>query len=221
MAVGYHLDELVNDITGITPASFEPTIDYIVTKIPRFTFEKFSGSDAVLSTSMKSVGEAMAVGRSFEESLQKALRSLEIGLTGLNPVALPVADTTSGMDQTRGWLGELVPNRVLRIAAALRNGISVEDVHAVTGWDRWFLERIQAIIDAENQVVAEGLSDDATVLRLLKSMGFSDARLAELAQLDAINVRSLRHKAGVVPVFKRIDTCAAEFSSETAYMYST
>ncbi len=221
LAVGYRLDELVNDITGVTPASFEPTIDYIVTKIPRFTFEKFSGAGAVLSTSMKSVGEAMAVGRSFEESLQKALRSMEIGLTGLNPMAPPVADATSGVDQLRGWLGELVPNRVLRIATALRNGISVEDVHAVTGWDCWFLERIQAIIDAENQVVAGELPDDANVLRFLKSMGFSDARLAELAELDATEVRARRHKAGVLPVYKRIDTCAAEFSSETAYMYST
>ena len=221
LAVGYRLDELVNDITGVTPASFEPTIDYVVTKIPRFTFEKFSGADAILSTSMKSVGEAMAVGRSFEESLQKALRSMEIGLTGLNPVAPPVADATSGLDQLRGWLGELVPNRVLRIASALRHGISIDEVHAVTGWDRWFLERIQAIIDAENKVAADGLPDDATVLRFLKSMGFSDARLAELAQLDTTEVRSRRSKAGVLPVYKRIDTCAAEFSSETAYMYST
>ena len=221
LAVGYRLDELVNDITGVTPASFEPTIDYVVTKIPRFTFEKFSGADAILSTSMKSVGEAMAVGRSFEESLQKALRSMEIGLTGLNPVTPPVADATSGVDQLRGWLGELVPNRVLRIASALRHGLSIDEVHAVTGWDRWFLERIQAIIDAENKVAADGLPDDATVLRFLKSMGFSDARLAELAQLDAKDVRSRRSKAGVLPVYKRIDTCAAEFSSETAYMYST
>ena len=221
LAVGYRLDELVNDITGVTPASFEPTIDYVVTKIPRFTFEKFSGADAILSTSMKSVGEAMAVGRSFEESLQKALRSMEIGLTGLNPVTPPVADATSGVDQLRGWLGELVPNRVLRIASALRHGLSIDEVHAVTGWDRWFLERIQAIIDAENKVAADGLPDDATVLRFLKSMGFSDARLAELAQLDAKDVRSRRSKAGVLPVYKRIDTCAAEFISETAYMYST
>ena len=221
LAVGYRLDELVNDITGVTPASFEPTIDYVVTKIPRFTFEKFSGADAILSTSMKSVGEAMAVGRSFEESLQKALRSMEIGLTGLNPVTPPVADATSGVDQLRGWLGELVPNRVLRITSALRHGLSIDEVHAVTGWDRWFLERIQAIIDAENKVAADGLPDDATVLRFLKSMGFSDARLAELAQLDAKDVRSRRSKAGVLPVYKRIDTCAAEFSSETAYMYST
>jgi carbamoyl-phosphate synthase large subunit len=221
LAVGYRLDELVNDITGVTPASFEPTIDYVVTKIPRFTFEKFSGADAILSTSMKSVGEAMAIGRSFEESLQKALRSTEIGLNGLNPVAPPFADPTSGVDQFRGWLGELVPNRILRVASALRHGISIEEIHAVTGWDPWFLERIQAIIDAESKVTTHGLPDDPSVLRFLKSMGFSDARLAELTQLDAKEVRSRRIKAGVFPVFKRIDTCAAEFNSETAYMYST
>ncbi len=221
LAVGYRLDELMNDITGVTPASFEPTIDYVVTKIPRFTFEKFSGADAILSTSMKSVGEAMAVGRSFEESLQKALRSMEIGLTGLNPVTPPVADATSGEDQLRGWLGELVPNRVLRIATALRSGLSIDEVHAVTGWDHWFLERIQAIIDVENKLEADGLPDDETVLRFVKSMGFSDARLAELTQLEAADVRQRRTAAGVVPVYKRIDTCAAEFASDTAYMYST
>ena len=221
LAVGYRLDELMNDITGVTPASFEPTIDYVVTKIPRFTFEKFSGADAILSTSMKSVGEAMAVGRSFEESLQKALRSMEIGLTGLNPVTPPVADATSGEDQLRGWLGELVPNRVLRIATALRSGLSIDEMHAVTGWDHWFLERIQAILDVENKLVADGLPDDETVLRFVKSMGFSDARLAELTQLEAADVRQRRTAAGVVPVYKRIDTCAAEFASDTAYMYST
>ena len=221
LAVGYRLDELMNDITGVTPASFEPTIDYVVTKIPRFTFEKFSGADAILSTSMKSVGEAMAVGRSFEESLQKALRSMEIGLTGLNPVTPPVADATSGEDQLRGWLGELVPNRVLRIATALRSGLSIDEVHAVTGWDHWFLDRIQAILDVENKLVADGLPDDETVLRFVKSMGFSDARLAELTQLEAADVRQRRTAAGVVPVYKRIDTCAAEFASDTAYMYST
>ena len=221
LAVGYRLDELINDITGVTPASFEPTIDYVVTKIPRFTFEKFSGADAVLSTSMKSVGEAMAVGRSFEESLQKALRSMEIGLSGLNSVPTPVSDATSGEDQTRGWLGKLVPNRVLRIATALRGGMTISDVQAVTGWDSWFLERIQCIIDAENMVAKDGLPDDACALRYLKSMGFSDARLAELAQLEDTDVRARRMAAGVLPVYKRIDTCAAEFASDTAYMYST
>ena len=221
LAVGYRLDELMNDITGVTPASFEPTIDYVVTKIPRFTFEKFSGADAILSTSMKSVGEAMAVGRSFEESLQKALRSMETGLTGLNPVTPPLADATSGEDQLRGWLGELVPNRVLRIATALRSGLSIDEVHAVTGWDHWFLERIQAILDVENKLAADGLPDDETLLRFVKSMGFSDARLAELTQMEAADVRHRRTAAGVVPVYKRIDTCAAEFASDTAYMYST
>ena len=221
LAVGYRLDELMNDITGVTPASFEPTIDYVVTKIPRFTFEKFFGADAILSTSMKSVGEAMAVGRSFEESLQKALRSMETGLTGLNPVTPPVADATSGEDQLRGWLGELVPNRVLRIATALRSGMSIDEVHAVTGWDHWFLERIQAILDVENKLAADGLPDDETLLRFVKSLGFSDARLAELTQMEATDVRHRRIAAGVVPVYKRIDTCAAEFASDTAYMYST
>ena len=221
LAVGYRLDELVNDITNSTPASFEPTIDYVVTKIPRFTFEKFSGADAILSTSMKSVGEAMGVGRSFEESLQKALRSMEIGLTGLNPVDPPIADPMSSVDKLRGWLGELVPNRILRIASALRHGMSIDQVHTITGWDRWFLERIQAIIDAENEIAADGLPDDASILRFLKSMGFSDMRLAELAKLDAKEVQLRRTKSGVLPVYKRIDTCAAEFNSETAYMYST
>ena len=221
LAVGYRLDELMNDITGVTPASFEPTIDYVVTKIPRFTFEKFSGADAILSTSMKSVGEAMAVGRSFEESLQKALRSMEIGLTGLNSVTPPMADAASGEDQLRGWLGELVPNRVLRIATALRSGLSIDELHSVTGWDHWFLERIQTIINVENKLAADGLPDDETLLRFVKSMGFSDARLAELTQLEASDVRHRRAAAGVVPVYKRIDTCAAEFASDTAYMYST
>ena len=151
LAVGYRLDELVNDITGVTPASFEPTIDYVVTKIPRFTFEKFAGAEQNLSTSMKSVGEAMAVGRSFEESLQKALRSMEIGLTGLNNVDMPAPDSALGEDPLRGWLGELVPNRILRIAMALRSGMSIAEVHSATSWDIWFLERIAAIIEAEER----------------------------------------------------------------------
>ncbi|MDC1382487.1 carbamoyl-phosphate synthase large subunit [Candidatus Puniceispirillum sp.] len=221
LAVGYRLDELVNDITGVTPASFEPTIDYVVTKIPRFTFEKFSGAEQTLSTSMKSVGEAMAVGRSFEESLQKALRSMEIGLTGLNPVDMPAPDSALGEDPLRGWLGELVPNRILRIAMALRSGMSIGEVHSATRWDSWFLARIAAIIDAENAVINNGLPDDSFALRHLKSLGFADSRLAELANLDDAEVRTKRIAAGVTPVYKRIDTCAAEFSSDTAYMYST
>jgi carbamoyl-phosphate synthase large subunit len=221
LAVGYRLDELVNDITGVTPASFEPTIDYVVTKIPRFTFEKFAGAEAILSTSMKSVGEAMAVGRSFEESLQKALRSMETGLTGLDPVDMPSPDGTLGEDPLRGWLGELVPNRVLRIAMAIRSGMSLAEINAATGWDVWFLERLASIIEAENAVIAEGLPEDSVSLRHLKSLGFSDARLATLAGRDSTAIRDLRRAVGVTPVFKRIDTCAAEFASDTAYMYST
>ena len=221
LAVGYRLDELINDITGVTPASFEPTIDYVVTKIPRFTFEKFNGADPFLSTSMKSVGEAMAVGRSFEESLQKALRSMETGLTGLNPVEMPSLDSTLGEDPLRGWLGELVPNRILRISMALRSGMSVTELNAATGWDIWFLERIVNILDAESAVIDGGLPDDAIALRHLKSLGFADARLAELANIETPQVLAARRAAGVMPVYKRIDTCAAEFASDTAYMYST
>ena len=221
LAVGYHLDELLNDITGVTPASFEPTIDFVVTKIPRFTFEKFVGAKQTLSTSMKSVGEVMAVGRSFEESFQKALRSMEIGLTGLNPVDMPAPDSTLGEDPLRGWLGELVPNRVLRIAMALRSGMTIKEVHGATSWDMWFLERILAIINAENALIGSRLPTDAISLRHLKSLGFSDNRLAELTNTTPVSVRSTRIAAGVTPVFKRIDTCAAEFASDTAYMYST
>ena len=192
LAVGYRLDELVNDITGVTPASFEPTIDYVVTKIPRFTFEKFSGAEQTLSTSMKSVGEAMAVGRSFEESLQKALRSMEIGLTGLNPVDMPAPDSALGEDPLRGWLGELVPNRILRIAMALRSGMSIDEVQSATSWDSWFLARIAAIIDAENAIINDGLPDDSLALRHLKSLGFADSRLAELANLNDAEVLNKR-----------------------------
>ena len=220
LAVGYTLDELANDITGVTPASFEPTIDYVVTKIPRFTFEKFPGSEAKLSTSMKSVGEAMAVGRSFEESLQKALRSMETGLTGLDEVSMPEQDEALGGDPVRGWLGEFVPFRILRIAQAMRSGMSVDELAAITGWDSWFLSRIEAILDAEAMLAEEGLPTDAATLQSLKSMGFSDARMAKLTGKTRSAVTAARHEAGVHPVFKRIDTCAAEFAAETAYMYS-
>ena len=220
LAVGYTLDEILNDITGKTPACFEPTIDYVVTKVPRFAFEKFRGSPAVLTTAMKSVGEAMAVGRSFEESLQKALRSMETGLTGLDEVPMPEQDETLGGDPVRGWLGEFVPFRILRIAQAMRSGMSVDELATITGWDSWFLSRIEAILDAEAMLAEDGLPTDAATLQSLKSMGFSDARMAKLTGKTRSVVTAERHEAGVHPVFKRIDTCAAEFAAETAYMYS-
>ncbi len=223
LAIGYTLDELDNDITGgATPASFEPTIDYVVTKIPRFTFEKFPGADNKLSTSMKSVGETMAVGRSFQESFQKALRSLETGLTGLNPVAMPeVSDGANEHEVVAGWLGERVPERLLRIAAAFGHGYSVDDIAAATHWDRWFLNQIAELIALEGELKTQGLPEDPAVLLALKSKGFSDARLAEVTGLDAAEIQRRRHAAGIRPVFKRIDTCAAEFASGTAYMYSS
>ena len=221
LAVGYRLDELDNDITGVTPASFEPTIDYIVTKIPRFTFEKFPGAKAELSTSMKSVGEAMAVGRSFTESLQKALRSLETGLNGLSEITPPETD---GGDKTailKGWISGQTPDRILRIAQAMRMGLSVEDIHQTTHWDRWFLTQIAQIIDAEKWVGEHGLPQDAQSMHQLKSLGFSDNRLAQLSSSTQNEVTSHRLNLGITPVYKRIDTCAAEFASETAYLYST
>ncbi|MGC6484657.1 MAG: carbamoyl-phosphate synthase large subunit [Candidatus Puniceispirillales bacterium] len=219
LAVGYTLDELDNDITdGATPASFEPTIDYIVTKIPRFTFEKFPGADPRLSTSMKSVGETMAVGRTFKESLQKALRSLETGLTGLNPVALP-EDRDEAV--IAGWLGEQVPDRIRRIAAAFHAGYSIDQVAAYTAWDKWFLEQIAEIVTIEDLLQHRGLPEAPDSLLLLKSCGFSDLRIAELTGLAEADIAAKRQAAGVHPVYKRIDTCAAEFASETAYMYST
>jgi carbamoyl-phosphate synthase large subunit len=227
LAVGYTLDELENDITGgATPASFEPTIDYVVTKIPRFAFEKFPGADSTLTTAMKSVGEAMAIGRTFEESLQKALRSMETGLTGLDDIALeglgPVFDM-AGDDRNviRAALGRPAPDRLLKVAQALRLGVSVAEVHEMCRIDPWFLERIKAIVDTEARVKAHKLPTSAEQMRWLKSMGFSDTRLAKLAGLDEADVARHRRDLGVIPVYKRIDTCAAEFASPTAYMYST
>jgi carbamoyl-phosphate synthase large subunit len=248
LAVGYTLDEIENDITGATPASFEPTIDYVVTKIPRFAFEKFKGSEAVLSTAMKSVGEVMAIGRTIHESLQKALRGLETGLAGFNYV-----DELKGAPRETliEALGYASPNRLLVAAQALREGLSVADIHAASGFDPWFLDRIAEIVAAEREVIRNGLPQDAEGLRRLKAMGFSDKRLAYLA-LESVCVapgmesavrhgsgiaveaaramagavteaqmRAFRHKLGVRPVFKRIDTCAAEFEARTPYMYST
>jgi carbamoyl-phosphate synthase large subunit len=221
LAVGYTLDELKNDITQVTPASFEPTIDYVVTKIPRFAFEKFPGAEPVLGTAMKSVGEAMAIGRTFEESLQKALRSLETGLTGLNEVKFAGMGEGDDKNAIRAALGKPTPDRILVIAQALRLGVSHEQVHQACAYDPWFLERLQAIIDAEEDVRAKGVPTAKESLRRLKAMGFSDARLAELAKVDEESVRKQRHALGLRPVYKRIDTCAAEFESLTPYMYST
>ncbi len=248
LAVGYTLDEITNDITGATPASFEPTIDYVVTKIPRFAFEKFKGSEPLLHTAMKSVGEVMAIGRNIHESIQKALRGLETGLAGFNYV-----DALKGAprDDLIAELSKATPDRLLVAAQALREGISIDDVHAIAKYDRWFLERIAEIIAEEDNIKANGLPNGPEALRRLKAMGFSDKRLAFLA-LESANlrpgmesairrgsglireavvamagaitedeVRDLRHKLGVRPVFKRIDTCAAEFEAKTPYMYST
>jgi carbamoyl-phosphate synthase large subunit len=220
LAVGYTLDELRNEITGVTPASFEPTIDYIVTKMPRFTFEKFPGADPMLTTSMKSVGEVMAIGRTFAESAQKALRSLETGLTGFNEVEIPGA-LAGDNNAIRAELAKPRPDRLMVIAQAYRHGLSTAEIHAACKYDPWFLEEIRAIVAAEATIIASGLPADAAGLLRLKSMGFSDARLAELAHADEDDVARARRALGVRPVYKRIDTCAAEFPSLTPYMYST
>jgi len=218
LAVGYTLDELANDITRTTPASFEPTIDYVVIKIPRFTFEKFPGTPALLTTSMKSVGEAMAIGRSFAETLQKGLRSMETGYDGLDPVEVP---GDGGHDAFRAALSTPRPDRLLMAAQALRAGLSVEDIHDACKFDPWFLRQLQRIVQAEREVAAAGLPDDANAMRRLKAMGFSDIRLAKLAGGTPEAVAAARARLGVHPVYKRIDTCAAEFASATPYMYST
>ncbi len=221
LAVGYTLDELKNDITGVTPASFEPTIDYVVTKMPRFTFEKFAGTPALLTTSMKSVGEAMAIGRTFGESLQKALRSLETGLTGLNEIDIPGADGGANRDAIRAALTKPTPDRILVIAQAFRYGLSVDEVHAACRYDKWFLARVAELVEAEAEIRAAGPPNDAHRWTRLKKQGFSDARLAELVGLGEAEVSAARRAACVLPVYKRIDTCAAEFASLTPYMYST
>ena len=218
LAVGYTLDELANDITRTTPASFEPTIDYVVVKIPRFTFEKFPGTPAMLTTSMKSVGEAMAIGRSFAEALQKGLRSMETGWSGLDPVEPP---GDGGADAFRAALSQPKPDRLLMAAQALRAGLSVEDIHDACKFDPWFLRELERIVQAERVVSAAGLPQEAGALRRLKALGFSDRQLSELAGMDEPAVAALRGRLGVQPVYKRIDTCAAEFPSATPYMYST
>ncbi|WP_404383705.1 carbamoyl-phosphate synthase large subunit [Caenispirillum salinarum] len=220
LAVGYTLDELTNDITGCTPASFEPTIDYVVTKIPRFTFEKFPDAEALLTTSMKSVGEAMSVGRTFAESLQKGLRSLETGLTGLNEIVIEGAEDGANRDSIRAALAQPRPDRILTIAQAMRHGFTPSEIQAVTHYDPWFLAQIKTIVDAETEVRKDGLPDNAAGLLRLKKLGFSDERLAELADTTATAVRERRETLDVRPVYKRIDTCAGEFPSDTPYMYS-
>ncbi len=248
LAVGYTLDEIMNDITGATPAAFEPTLDYVVTKIPRFAFEKFKGAESNLGTAMKSVGEVMAIGRNFKESMQKALRGLETGLDGFNRV---VELEGASRDQITAALSKATPERILVIAQAFREGFTVDDVQAVTKYEPWFLRQIAELIAEEAAIQRDGLPNDAAGLRRLKAMGFSDKRLATLAVRsvgvagglgetqakrsgllhDVLNamagatseeeVRALRHKLGVRPVFKRIDSCAAEFEAVTPYMYST
>jgi carbamoyl-phosphate synthase large subunit len=222
LAVGYTLDELDNDITrGATPASFEPSIDYVVTKIPRFAFEKFPGAATTLTTSMKSVGEVMAIGRTFNESLQKALRSMEIGLTGLDDFVLEGLGKGDDKNVIRAALGTPSPDRILKVAQALRMGVDHEQIHSLCRIDPWFIARLQEIVDVEGKVRAYGLPGTERAFRDLKSIGFSDARLANLAGLTEAEVARKRRSLGVRPVYRRIDTCAAEFPSPTAYMYST
>ncbi|MEP4165885.1 carbamoyl-phosphate synthase large subunit [Maricaulis sp.] len=226
LAVGYTLDEIANDITdGATPASFEPTIDYVVTKIPRFAFEKYPGADNRLTTSMKSVGEAMSIGRTFHESVQKALRSMETGLTGFDEVDIPGVEEATSEDArkeaVRAALSVATPDRLRVIAQAFREGLSVAEVQAASLYEPWFLRQIEAIVHAEEDIATMGLPETAEGFRNLKAMGFSDARLAKLVKREEADVRKARRALGVRPVFKRVDTCAAEFFAATPYMYST
>jgi carbamoyl-phosphate synthase large subunit len=218
LAVGYTLDELDNDITKVTPASFEPTIDYVVTKIPRFAFEKFPGSEPHLTTAMKSVGEAMSIGRTIHESLQKALASMETGLTGFDEVEIEGAPDKAAVIKA---ISAQTPDRLRTIAQAMREGLTDDEIFLATKFDPWFLARIREIIEAEARIRKQGLPTDEAGLRQLKMLGFTDARLAALTGRDEGQVRRARHALGVRAVFKRIDTCAAEFEAQTPYMYST
>ena len=218
LAVGYTLDELDNDITKVTPASFEPTIDYVVTKIPRFAFEKFPGSKPELTTAMKSVGEAMAIGRTIHESLQKALASLETGLSGFDEIAIEGAPEKSAVIKA---ISARTPDRLRLIAQAMRHGLTNDEIEQATAFDPWFLARIREIIEQEAEIRRDGLPVTADGLRKLKMMGFTDARLAVLTGRDEAQVRRARRNLGVTAVFKRIDTCGAEFEAQTPYMYST
>jgi carbamoyl-phosphate synthase large subunit len=220
LAVGYTLDELDNEITQTTPASFEPTIDYIVTKMPRFTFEKFPGTEPLLTTSMKSVGEAMAIGRSFAESVHKALRSLETGLSGFDEVAIEGVGS-AGKEAVKAALARPSPDRLLLIAQAYRHGLTTAEIHAACRFECWFLERIREIVEIEERVRRDGLPLDRTAFLRLKQMGFSDARLGKLAGLEEEAVSALRRNHDLQPIYRRIDTCAAEFPSLTPYLYSS
>ena len=218
LAIGYTLDELDNDITGVTPASFEPSIDYVVTKIPRFAFEKFPGAEAILGTAMKSVGEVMAIGRTIHESLQKALASLETGLTGFDDINIKGAPEKPAVIQA---ISKQTPDRMILIAQAMRHGLSNQEIISATSFDPWFLDRIREIVNAEKGIISNGIPKTTDEMRIIKMMGFSDARLAQLTGQNEREIRIARNELGVVAVFKRIDTCAAEFEAQTPYMYST
>lgn len=222
LAVGFTLDEIKNDITGgITPASFEPTIDYVITKIPKFTFEKFKGSDNVLSSSMKSVGEVMGIGRSFIESFQKALRSLEGNLSGLEEVKILIEDDEQRRKVIRQKLKIASPNRILLIAQALREGISAQEINEICSYDPWFIEQIESAIIVENKIKKDGLPNNYEDFLNLKRMGFSDKRLAKLSGITEKEAREIRRGLNIHPIYKRVDSCSAEFDSITPYMYST
>ena len=221
LAVGYTLDEIKNDITGgFTPASFEPTIDYVITKIPRFTFEKFRTAENILSSSMKSVGEVMGIGRCFAESLQKAIRSLEVGMSGLEEILINDEDKEIRIKIIKERLKIPTPNRFFLIAQALREGISTVEINQISGYDIWFIEQLQKIVDVENGLKKNGLPQNYDDLLSVKKMGFSDRRIAKLTQNNEAEIRLHRHKLGLHPVYKRIDSCAGEFNAPTPYMYS-
>jgi len=219
LAVGFTLDEISNDITRETPASFEPSIDYVVTKVPRFTFEKFPSTDNLLTTQMKSVGEVMAIGRTFKESFQKALRSLEIGHAGLEPPA--VAEGEAGVTALWREIDQPRPGRPWAIAEAFRRGVSLEEIHRRSQIDSWFLENLRDIVEMEADLISTSAEERPAWLRLAKQTGFSDRRLARLWNTSEDEIRELRQREGVRPVFKRVDTCGAEFEAHTPYLYST
>ena len=222
LAVGFTLDEIKNDITGgATPASFEPTIDYVIVKIPKFTFEKFKGSESVLSSSMKSVGEVMGIGRSFNEALQKALRSLEGNLSGLDEIFIEGESEFERQKNIKEKLKIAAPNRLLLAAQAMREKISLQEINQITGYDFWFLEQIYSLIQVEEKIKQQGLPKDREDFLQIKHMGFSDKRLAKISGKTEKEIRQMRNEINLHPSYKRVDSCAAEFDSITSYMYST